>query len=129
MRKTCGRHLRKHSFVVCFGFFINFQNKDSTLPCIPHKIVQGNLPIKWSKRRWFKASHMPLTHKSPHSIIVWRSFNHGRTIWPKIGWCHFSTFQISLFGDPSSVILFTMKHFLEVDNEVILLSNGWIWYY
>jgi hypothetical protein len=22
-----------------------------------------------------------------------------------------------------------MKHFLEVDNEVILLSNGWIWYY
>jgi hypothetical protein len=21
-----------------------------------------------------------------------------------------------------------MKHFLEVDNEVIFLSNGWIWY-
>jgi hypothetical protein len=32
------------------------------------------------------------------------------------------------FISPSSVSLFTMKHFLEVDNEVILLSNGWIWY-
>jgi hypothetical protein len=26
------------------------------------------------------------------------------------------------------VSLLTMKHFLEVDNEIILLSNGWIWY-
>jgi hypothetical protein len=26
----------------------------------------------------------------------------------------------------SLVSLFTMKHFLKVDNEVILLSNGWI---
>jgi hypothetical protein len=32
------------------------------------------------------------------------------------------------FRSPSLVCLFTMKHFLEVDNEVILLSNGWIWY-
>jgi hypothetical protein len=22
-----------------------------------------------------------------------------------------------------------MKHFLKVDNEVIFLPNGWIWYY
>jgi hypothetical protein len=29
---------------------------------------------------------------------------------------------------PSSLSLFTMKHFLEVDNEFILLSNDWIWY-
>jgi hypothetical protein len=27
------------------------------------------------------------------------------------------------------VNLFTMKHFLEVDIEVVLLSNSWIWYY
>jgi hypothetical protein len=32
------------------------------------------------------------------------------------------------FTSPSLVSLFTMKHFLEVDDEVILLSNGWIWY-
>jgi hypothetical protein len=32
------------------------------------------------------------------------------------------------FRSPSSVSMFTMKHFLEVDNEVILLSNSWIWY-
>jgi hypothetical protein len=49
--------------------------------------------------------------------------NPGRTIQFKMGQCHFLTFQISLFTE-----LFTMKHFLEVDNEVILLSNGWIWY-
>jgi hypothetical protein len=29
---------------------------------------------------------------------------------------------------PSLVSLFTMTHFLEVDNEGILLSNSWIWY-
>jgi hypothetical protein len=32
------------------------------------------------------------------------------------------------FRSHSLVSLFTMNHFLEVDNEVILLSNGWIWY-
>jgi hypothetical protein len=32
------------------------------------------------------------------------------------------------FRSSSSMNLFTMKHFLEVDYEVILLSNGWIWY-
>ena len=26
------------------------------------------------------------------------------------------------------VSLFTMKHLMEVDNEVIFLSNNWIWY-
>jgi hypothetical protein len=35
----------------------------------------------------------------------------------------FLRFQIFM-----SMSLFTMKHFLEVDNEVILLFNGWIWY-
>jgi hypothetical protein len=29
---------------------------------------------------------------------------------------------------PSLVSLFTMKQFMEVDNEVNLLSNSWIWY-
>jgi hypothetical protein len=29
---------------------------------------------------------------------------------------------------PSLVSVFAMKHFLGVDNEVILLSNSWIWY-
>jgi hypothetical protein len=32
------------------------------------------------------------------------------------------------FRFPSSVSLFTMKYFMEIDNEVILLSNDWIWY-
>jgi hypothetical protein len=31
------------------------------------------------------------------------------------------------FRSPSSASLFTMKHFLEIDNEVILLSNSWMW--
>jgi hypothetical protein len=29
---------------------------------------------------------------------------------------------------PLLVSVFSMKHFLEVDNEVFLLSNSWIWY-
>jgi hypothetical protein len=53
--------------------------------------------------------------------------NPGRTIRPKTGRCHFKAFQISVLGE-SLVSLFIMKYFLEVDNEVILLSNGWIWY-
>jgi hypothetical protein len=32
------------------------------------------------------------------------------------------------YRSPSLVSLFSMKHFLEVDNEVFLLSNGRIWY-
>jgi hypothetical protein len=32
------------------------------------------------------------------------------------------------FRSPSLVSSFTTKHFLKVDNEVIPLSNGWIWY-
>jgi hypothetical protein len=32
------------------------------------------------------------------------------------------------FRSLSFLSLFTMKHFLEVDNEVILVSNGWIWF-
>jgi hypothetical protein len=40
-----------------------------------------------------------------------------------LGGCYFSPFQILQF-----VGLFTTKHVLGVDNEVILLSNNWIWY-
>jgi hypothetical protein len=29
---------------------------------------------------------------------------------------------------PSSMSLYTTKHFLEVNDEVVILSNGWIWY-
>jgi hypothetical protein len=50
-------------------------------------------------------------------------FNPGRTIRPKTGWCHFLTFQIFFFGESIH-----MKYFLEVDNEVILLSDDWISY-
>jgi hypothetical protein len=48
-------------------------------------------------------------------------FNPGRTIRPKMDRCPLKS--------PFLVSLFTMKHFLKVDNEVILLSNGRILYY
>jgi hypothetical protein len=32
------------------------------------------------------------------------------------------------FGSPSSMSMFMMKDFMELDNEVIFLSNRWIWY-
>jgi hypothetical protein len=97
-----------------------------------------------------------------------KTFNPRRTIRPKTGRCHYSTFLFFLFflltqmnenslqdkkyrapqpstawrgtskdrpheiiqpfRSPSLVSLFSMKHFLEVDNKVFLLSKGWIWY-
>jgi hypothetical protein len=61
-----------------------------------------------------------------HSRLCIELINPRRPFYHVLDEYHFSPFLISHFEYVHYI--FTTKHFLEVDNEVIVLSNDWIWY-